>query len=95
MSTFWLLLPAAFLLGGIVAICWSMSGRRSPGRLGRYLSGSVFFLIALFCGFGYLASGELSGREEFVWKTGYAVTGLLFLIATIMQLTDSKRNSHR
>ncbi len=29
-------------------------------------------MFALFCAYGFLASGELTGNQEIAWKVGYA-----------------------
>ena len=35
--------------------------------------GCLFF--AMFCGYGFLASGEFSGAQEMWWKVGYGTVG--------------------
>jgi hypothetical protein len=41
----------------------------------KWLTSGGCFLFAIFCGYGFLASGELSGTAELLWKIGYALTG--------------------
>jgi len=37
--------------------------------------------FALFCGYGFLASGELSDPgERWLWRAGYALLGLASLV---------------
>ncbi|HUG19420.1 MAG TPA: hypothetical protein VMM56_10605, partial [Planctomycetaceae bacterium] len=55
-------------------------------------SGGCFFL-ALFCGYGFLASGELSGTPELMWKTGYAVAGLLAFCGAVYAASHESGNS--
>lgn len=33
-------------------------------------------LVALFCAYGFICSGEYAGRQELVWKSGYAAIGI-------------------
>lgn len=46
----------------------------------------VLSAFALFCGYGFLASGELSGSEEMLWRSGYAVLGLGSLVVAVRLL---------
>ena len=49
--------------------------------------------LALFCIFGFLASAEASDpSEQFRWRSGYAVLGLLSLLGA-MALIFGNRNS--
>ena len=43
------------------------------------------FLVALFCVYGFVASAELQGQREVLWKVGYAVVGALSLAAALWQ----------
>ena len=38
-------------------------------------------LVTLFCAYGFVASGELQGNRELLWKTGYAVAGAVSFFA--------------
>jgi hypothetical protein len=50
--------------------------------------------FALFCIFGFLASAEASDpSEQFLWRSGYAVLGLLSLLGAI-SLIFGKRSSN-
>jgi hypothetical protein len=41
-------------------------------------------LFALYCGYGFIASGELDGDGETAWKTGYAIAGILALVGAFL-----------
>jgi hypothetical protein len=50
-------------------------------------------LFALFCIFGFIASGEATGASETRWKTGYAFAGIVamggaFLVARCRPRSD-------
>lgn len=47
-----------------------------------FTSGGCIFL-ALFCGYGFLASGEYSGTRELWWKVGYGSVGVLLLLTAL------------
>ena len=42
-------------------------------------------LAALFCVYGFMASGELEGTRELAWRSGYAIAGCLALLGAIVQ----------
>ena len=56
----------------------------------RWGTGGGCLLFAVFCAYGFLASGELNGAEEMAWKTGYAIAGGIALLAAVILV--SKRN---
>jgi len=57
----------------------------------RLIAGLLFVLLAMFCGFGFLASFEYPGITS--WKVGYATAGALCLLAAYRTLwTTSKKN---
>ena len=47
-------------------------------------------LFALFCGYGFIASGELDGTSATAWKTGYVIAGIVALIGSILLLRGQK-----
>ena len=52
-------------------------------------SGGCLF-VALFCVYGFVASGELQGTREILWKTGYAVTGAICFFGALWQSFKGK-----
>ena len=42
-------------------------------------------LVALFCAYGFVASGEFQGNREILWKTGYAVAGAVCFFGALWQ----------
>ena len=52
-------------------------------------SGGCLF-VALFCAYGFLASGELQGTREILWKTVYAVTGAVCFFGALWQSFKGK-----
>lgn len=51
----------------------------------RWGSSGGCLLVAMFCAYGFLASGELQGDREIAWKTGYALVGGLSFLAAVWQ----------
>jgi hypothetical protein len=47
-------------------------------------------LFALFCVYGFIASGELNGAPETAWKTGYSIAGILALVAAFLLARGQK-----
>jgi len=56
----------------------------------RWGSSGGCLLAALFCVYGFLASGELQGNRQIYWKTGYAVAGLICVFGVCRQITKGK-----
>gem|GEM_PF-3303459 len=44
-------------------------------------------LLAVFCTYGFVASGELSGASRTAWKAGYAILGGIALVTAGLQGT--------
>lgn len=59
----------------------------------RWVVCSGLILVAAFCGYGFLAAGELSGTPETLWKTGYAAVGAVALVGALMAAVDRRRGS--
>lgn len=49
----------------------------------KFASSGSCLLFAMFCGYGFLASGEYSGAKELWWKVGYGTVGGLSLLSAI------------
>ncbi len=49
----------------------------------KFLSSGGCFFLALFCVYGFLASGEYSGTRELAWKSGYAALGMVALVTSV------------
>ena len=47
-------------------------------------------LVALFCVYGFWASGEYQGTKELAWKTGYATVGPVALFGSVWQAIRGK-----
>ncbi len=47
----------------------------------KVLVGLLFVMLAMFCGYGILASFEYPGING--WKIGYAIAGAIFLLAAL------------
>lgn len=45
----------------------------------KYLSSGACLLVAVFCAYGFLASGEYTGAQKLAWQSGYAIAGLVML----------------
>lgn len=43
----------------------------------RWIFAGCCVMFALFCVFGFIASGEADGAREVRWKTGYAFAGIV------------------
>lgn len=56
----------------------------------KFLSSGGCLFFALFCVYGFIASGEYDGTRELAWKSGYAALGLASL-ATSVWLASKKR----
>ena len=56
----------------------------------RWGSSGGCLLVALFCVYGFVASGELQGNGELCWKTGYAVTGAVSFLGVLWQSFKEK-----
>jgi hypothetical protein len=52
----------------------------------RWGSSGGCLLFALFCAYGFLASGELDGAAELAWRTGYAIAGVIGLGGALIQV---------
>lgn len=55
----------------------------------RVLVGLLFVMLAMFCGYGFLASFEYSGING--WKIGYALAGAIFLLAALKALRSASK----
>ncbi len=73
-------LIAILIIGQVVY--WRQA---KAGKAIRFLSSGGLLFLALFCAYGFWASGELNGQKEVAWKTGYAVLGVLSLVGTVYQ----------
>lgn len=51
----------------------------------RWGSAGGCVLFAVFCVYGFLASGELEGAAEIAWRTGYALAGFTALAGAFFQ----------
>ena len=47
-------------------------------------------LVALFCVYGFLASGEYEGTKEFLWKAGYATVRIITFLGSVWQATRGR-----
>lgn len=47
-------------------------------------------LVALFCCYGFLASGEYEGTRELAWKTAYALMGTVSMSGAVIQAIKGK-----
>ena len=56
----------------------------------RWGSSGGCVLVALFCIYGFIASGELQGNHEILWKTGYALVGVACLLGALWQSFKGK-----
>ena len=56
----------------------------------RWGSSGGFLLVVLFCVYGFISSGELEGNREILWKTGYAVVGVICLCGALWQSFKGK-----
>ncbi len=56
----------------------------------RWGSSGGCLLVALFCVYGSMASGELQGNREILWKTGYSVVGATCLFGAFWQAFKGK-----
>lgn len=58
----------------------------------RWVSITGCLLLALFCVYGFLASGELDGASETAWKTGYTIAGAgaLLVAVSLVRATRSQ-----
>ena len=56
----------------------------------RWGSSGGCLLVALFCAYGFIASGELQGNREIVWKTGYALVGVICFVGALWQAFKGK-----
>jgi hypothetical protein len=56
----------------------------------RWGSSGGCLLVALFCAYGFVASGELQGNGELLWKTGYAVAGAVSFFGALWQAFKGK-----
>ncbi|MBC8289939.1 MAG: hypothetical protein H8E37_06445 [Planctomycetes bacterium] len=51
----------------------------------RWGSSGGCVLAALFCVYGFIASGEYEGAQELAWRSGYAVAGLVARFGAFVQ----------
>lgn len=56
----------------------------------RVFSSGCFFFLALFCIYGFIASGEYDGEKEIVWKTTYVVLGLIAVVGAFWRALNKK-----
>jgi hypothetical protein len=49
----------------------------------------VLFLVAAFCVYGFIAAGE-PGPNHIYFRTGYAIVGLVSLVAAVALLMRKK-----
>ena len=57
----------------------------------RVLAGLLFVLLAMFCGYGFLASFEYPGING--WKIGYLTAGAIFLLAALRALRSASKKT--
>tara|TARA_Y100000589_G_scaffold248700_1_gene236708 strand:+ start:2157 stop:2393 length:237 start_codon:yes stop_codon:yes gene_type:complete len=56
----------------------------------KVLAGLLLVMLAMFCGYGFLASFEFPGITP--WKIGYATAGVILLMAAIGTLRSAPKN---
>lgn len=80
-----LALGIILVFAGVLVVNQVFYLKRGSGlRKGRrFLSSGGLFLLAVFCGFGFLSAGELDGDAEFKWKVGYALLGGLSVAGAV------------
>ena len=79
------------ILGIVLAAnqVWYIKQKRA-GKTPGFLTSIGCLVVALFCAYGFLASGELTGTAELAWKVVYAAAGLISLGLAVWQAI--KRN---
>ncbi len=56
----------------------------------RWGSSGGCLLVALFCIYGFIASGELQGSREILWKSGYALVGMVCVLCALWKSFKGK-----
>ena len=73
----------------LMPVAWILSTRSLVARIAAILFALGF---AAFCGFGFLASFELSSSQRWPWQLAYALLGIGSLVAsTFLLLRSSAR----
>jgi len=88
-------MPTSLALAIGVLVLWLLlllGSAWSRGRHGelRVASAGAMLLLAGFCAYGFIASGEYSGQRELLWKVGYAIIGGAGVASAILLLKGSK-----